>query len=170
MIQTIKIEKADKKRGSCLKPWIFGIAAGVLVVMLPVILPVRFPSSYTFCLSGHSRDLINGVINWFSGLYLPQTFISRKVLLLTSPAVIAGAYIASAVYGERRRVRASKPLYSLFAGAAVMLIGITIFGCPTRLIIRAGYGDIYGIAAAVSLFAGTAAASIFIKLKWRFGR
>ena len=159
----------DVKTGY-LKPWIFGIIAGVLVVVPGLLIPMRFPSAYGFCLSGHSRDLINGIINWISGLYLPQTYISRKILLLTSPAVIAGAFTAALIFRERQKIKASRPVLSLLFGAVVMLIGIIIFGCPTRLIIRAGFGDIYGIAATAALFAGVAIASIVLKLKWRFGK
>lgn len=153
-----------------LKPWIFGIIAGILVVLPGVLLPLRFPASYSFCLSGHSRDLVNGIINWFSGLYLPQTYISRKILLLSSPAVIAGAFTSAMIFRERRKIKASRPIISFLLGSAVMLIGIVIFGCPTRLIIRAGFGDVYGIAAALAMFIGVALAAIFLKLRWRLSK
>lgn len=153
-----------------LKPWLFGIIAGFLVVVPGLLIPMRFPSAYGFCLSGHTRDLVNGIINWVSGLYLPQTYISRKILLLSSPAVIAGAFAAALLFKERQTIKADKPVLSLLFGGAVMLIGIVIFGCPTRLIIRAGFGDIYGIAATLALFAGVALATFILKLNWRFGK
>ena len=162
------MEQIERKK--YLKPWIFGIIAGIIVVIPGVLLPVHFPASYAFCLSGHSRDLINGIINWVSGLYLPQTYISRKILLLTSPAVILGAFTAAAFFKERRKIGAAHPLLSFLSGAAVMLIGIVIFGCPTRLIVRAGFGDIYGIAAAASMFTGVALATFVLKLKWSMSK
>ncbi len=153
-----------------LKPWLFGIIAGVIVVVPVMFLPVKVPVSYSFCLSCHTHDLINGLINWFSGLYLPQTFVSRKILLLTSPAVIAGAFTAAAIFGERKKVKAERPVQSFLSGAFIMLIGIIIFGCPTRLIIRAGFGEVYGIVAVAGMVVGIVAASYLIRFKWKFGR
>lgn len=157
-------------KGRYLKPWLFGIIAGIIVVVPGLYLPVRIPASYNFCLSCHTHDLINGIINWFSGIYLPQTFISRKLLLLTSPAVIAGAFAAALIYGEKRKVKAERPLQSFLIGALVMQIGIVIYGCPTRLIIRAGYGEIYGIFAVGAMILGVVIASFIVRFKWRIGR
>ena len=153
-----------------LKPWLFGIIAGIIVVIPVFISSVKIPASYSFCLSCHTRDLINGIINWITGLYLPQTFISRKILLLTSPAVIAGAFTAARIYNEKRKVKSEKPVQSFLIGALVMLIGLVIYGCPTRLIIRAGFGEIYGILAVSSMVVGVISATFLIKLKWRTGR
>ena len=158
------------RAGRYMKPWLFGIIAGILVVVPGFYLPVRIPASYTFCLSGHTHDLVNGIINWFSRLYLPQTFISRQLLLVTSPAVIAGAFTAALIYGEKRKIKAERPLQSYLLGALVMLIGIVIYGCPTRLIIRAGFGEVYGIVAVAAMIFGVVIATLITRLVWRIGR
>lgn len=157
-------------KGRYLKPWIFGIIAGVIVVVPGFFLPVRIPASYNFCLSCHTHDLINGIINWFSGTYLPQTFISRKLLLVTSPAVIAGAFVAARMYSEKRRIKAEKPIQSFLIGSLVMLIGIVIYGCPTRLIIRAGFGEVYAIFAVTAMILGVVTASFIVRLRWKISR
>ena len=50
-----------------------------------------------------------------------------------------------------------------------MVIGIVIFGCPTRIVLRAGYGEVYGIVALAGMFVGIAAATVLMKLRWSSG-
>jgi hypothetical protein len=150
-----------------LKPWIFGIAAGIIVVSAEVLFNIFPPSAYAFCLACHVRDFVNSVINTFSGTRFEISEIAGKALMLTSPAVILGAFIGAKISGEYRFQKPQRPVLSFILGFAIMIIGIIIFGCPTRIIIRAGYGEFYGIIAMAGLILGAVIGTLAIKFWYR---
>lgn len=148
-----------------LKPWIFGVTLGLIIVLSEVLLRIHPPSAYVFCLAGHTRDLVNTIINHIADTRYPQTFLSRKFLLLTSPAVFFGAWLAARFHNERANQPARQKTGSFLRGFMVMLIGIAIFGCPVRIVVRAGYGDWYGVAALCGLGIGITIATLYMRFK-----
>jgi hypothetical protein len=157
------------KAGRIVKPWVFGIAAGALLVGADAALRIAPPSAYAFCLSCHARDLVNTVVNALAGTRWQVTEVASRALLLTSPGVIAGAFLAARLAGERKARRADRPVLFAALGFLVMTVGILIFGCPTRIVLRAGYGEFYGLAALAGLLAGTAVATVAMILRMRAG-
>ena len=155
------------KRQSYLKPWIFGVIAGSTFVLAEVVFGIYPPSAYAFCLSCHVRDLLNTAVNAVFRTHYQITAVAERALLLTSPGVFLGAFIAARVNRETRARKPDRPLGSAVLGFLVMTIGIVIFGCPTRIVLRAGYGEIYGIAAFIGMVAGIAATTGALKLWWR---
>jgi hypothetical protein len=153
-----------------LKPWIFGVLAGSLFVMAEAVFPISPPSAYAFCLSCHVRDLVNTVVNAVFHSRFQATEVASRALMLTSPGVLVGALLAARVNREIRPRKADKPLLFAALGFLVMTIGIVIFGCPTRIVLRAGYGETYGIVALVGMFGGIAAATFLMKLRSAHGR
>ena len=146
-------------------PWMFGIIAGILFVGVEVLLSVYPPSAYAFCLTCHTRDLINRVINAVFHSNFQVSLISRRILFLTSPAILLGAYTAARSHGERHILRADRPVRFFLYGFVIMVLGILIFGCPTRLILRSGYGDIYAIAGVIALIVGILGGTLIMKLR-----
>jgi hypothetical protein len=148
-----------------LRPWIFGVLAGSLFVVAELVLGTYPPSAYAFCLTCHARDLLNTIVNALFHSRFQATEVASRALMLTSPGVFIGAVIAARVNGEIRPRKADVPLRSAVLGFLVMTIGIVIFGCPTRLMLRAGYGEIYGIVAVLGMFGGIAASTVVMKLR-----
>ena len=137
-----------------LKPWFFGIIAGVIFVSVEAAFNFYPPSAYAFCLSCHTRDLVNTVVNTLFEARFQTAAISGRALMVTSPAVVFGAFLSSRLFKEQRRQKSPRPMLFFVYGFIVMISGLIIFGCPTRIIIRSGYGDVYGIAALIGMFAG----------------
>lgn len=153
------------RKQTYLKPWIFGIIAGTLFVLVEVIFSFYPPGAYAFCLSCHTRDLINTLSNWFFQTGFQVAAVGKQALMLTSPAVLLGAFLAAYFFRERRLQKAERPLLFFVLGFSIMIIGILIFGCPTRLLLRSGYGDLYGIAAVLAMLGGIFAGTAL--LTWR---
>ncbi len=149
-----------------MKPWVFGVAAGSIFVLAEVAFPISPPSAYAFCLSCHVRDLVNTVVNAVARSRLPVAEVAGRALMLTSPGVLLGAFLAARLHGEWQPRRADRPLLLAVLGFVVMIIGIVIFGCPTRIVLRAGYGEVYGIVALVGMLVGIAAATLLMKVRW----
>ena len=154
-------------RPRTLRPWLFGVIAGVVFVGAEALLGIYPPSAYAFCLACHVRDLVNTAWNAVAGAALETTGLARRALLLTSPGVLLGALAAAALYRERRRQKLERPLPYFLAGLTVMTVGIVIFGCPTRIVLRAGYGEVYGIAALAGMLAGIACGTLLLRLRVR---
>ena len=90
-------------RRGYVKPWIFGIIAGAMVVLAEAFAGLYPPAAYSFCLTCHTRDLVNTLVNGLFGAHFQTTVISRRVLMLSSPAVLIGAFAAAALNGEFNR-------------------------------------------------------------------
>lgn len=146
-------------------PWMFGILAGALFVGAEVLLSVYPPSAYAFCLTCHTRDLVNRIVNAVFSTNFQVSVISRRILFLTSPAIFIGAFAAARMHSERRILKADKPVRFLLYGFVIMIIGILIFGCPTRLILRSGYGDLYAIAGVIAMVVGIVCGTLVMKLR-----
>jgi hypothetical protein len=152
------------------RPWIFGIAAGSLLVLAEAFFKVSPPQAYAFCLSCHVRDLVNTALNALFNARYQVAEVAERALLLTSPGVILGAFIAARAHGEHSARRADRPVLFAALGFVVMIVGILIFGCPTRIVLRAGFGEFYGIAALVGMLAGIAVSTVLMRLRLRAGR
>jgi hypothetical protein len=137
-----------------LKPWLFGIIAGGMFVFAEVIFNLYPPTAYTFCLTCHARDFVNTIVNLLFNTNYQITFLARRVLMTTSLCVMAGAFIAARIFDEFRFRKSTNPTLSFLTGFIIMITGIVIFGCPTRIVIRSGYGDVYGIVALIGIFIG----------------
>jgi hypothetical protein len=150
-----------------LKPWVFGVLAGSLVVLAEAFANLYPPAAYSFCLTCHTRDLVNTLLgSMFPGPF-QTTLLARRVLMVTSPAVLLGGFLASRWSGEFKKQKSSRPLVFALYGFIVMTVGILIFGCPTRIAIRTGYGDLYGIAALAAMVLGIWASTFFLRAIWR---
>ncbi|MCP4395862.1 MAG: hypothetical protein GY801_00930 [bacterium] len=150
-----------------LQPWLFGVIAGALVVLAEVVLKLAPPSAYVVCLSCHTRDLLNTIINAVWAGNYPTAVLAKRMVMLTSPGVLLGAFAAAKMFDERRIHRSTHPVWFFLIGFGVMLIGLVIFGCPTRIVIRVGYGEFYGIAALVGMIAGILCGTVVMRLRWR---
>jgi hypothetical protein len=155
-----------RMKGLYIKPWIFGVAAGIMFVSAEAFLPLYPPAAYSFCLTCHVRDLVNTIVNHIFVTHFETAFIARRVIMLTSPALVIGAFLTSRAFGEYRRVKSESPLIFFLSGFAVMIVGILIFGCPTRIVIRTAYGDLYGIVGFAGLFGGVWIGTEVMKRIW----
>jgi len=150
-------------RKGYLKPWLFGIIAGSMVVSFEALFNFYPPSAYSFCLTCHTRDLVNQTVNLIFRTNFQTAPISHRAVEATSFFVILGAFIAARRYREYRLQKSNRPLLFFAAGFVVMILGILIFGCPTRIAVRVGYGDLYGIIAFVGMVFGVWIGTILLR-------
>jgi len=151
------------QRRRILKPWLFGVIAGSLFVAVEAFLRVYPPSAYGFCLTCHVRDLAGAAINALFGTNVQTAVIARRMLMITSPSVLLGAWLAARRCREHHVLPSSRPLGFFLLGFAVMTTGLIIFGCPTRIVLRAGYGELYGLVALGGMAAGITGATLLVR-------
>ena len=131
-----------------------GAATGALAVVLDVWGGVRPPAAYGYCITCHTRDLIDWVANRLFALGWEVALPGAQLPILTVVGVLLGALLAARLAGELRARPAAHPWLSVFAGVLVVNFGLLALGCPTRQVIRLGYGDWTALAAVGGIVLG----------------
>ncbi len=84
--------------------------------------------------------------------------------LLTVVGLVLGSFLASIRNGEFGSINLGGNSRQFVFGAVVMCAALFVSGCPTRLIIRTGYGDL----AAVLALGGVAIGVVIATLSMRW--
>lgn len=133
---------------------------GVIVGLAALVLTaLGNPANMGFCIACFIRDIAGGL-----GLHSAE-----KVQYLRPEIVglVLGATIA-ALAGKEFRARAgSAPALRFVLGMIVMVGALAFLGCPLRMVIRLGGGDLTAIAGLVGFAAGIGAGVVFLKKAFR---
>ena len=122
------------------------------------------PAAYGLCSACHGRDLENWIINNVEGKHLFVTAAGSHWPLFTVVGVVLGSMAAARRNGELKSIDIGGNLHQFILGGVVMCAALFVGGCPTRIIIRTGYGD---VAAALTL-GGIAAGIVTATLSMRW--
>jgi hypothetical protein len=143
----------------------YGVVVAVLAVVVGEWLGVSPPAAYGLCSACHGRDLSTWVINHTEGKHLFITAAGAKGWpLLTVVGVVIGSYLASKRNGEHASINLGGNARQFAYGAVVMGAALFVGGCPTRILIRTGYGDLSGALALGGVAFGIVAATL--SLRW----
>ncbi len=143
------------------KKWVIlgGLAFGVLGALL-----VNWgnPGNMGTCVACFVRD-ISGALN------LHQAGVVQYI----RPEVIGftlGAMITAFAFREWRPRGGSSPLIRFFLGAFAMIGALVFLGCPVRLLLRLGGGDLNAITGLAGLIFGIIIGILFLKKGFNLGR
>ena len=156
--------KATEERTSCLdtmarNPLYVGLAIGILAAFVQVLLiSAGGLEAYGFCVACHTRDVVNVAVNDIAGTKLAVAAISQNALLpvLTVIGVLIGAFVSARHYQEFRAKAGSAVSYIwyLLGGLFFMIFALFMGGCPYRLGIRIGYGDVVAFIGVIAIIVG----------------
>ncbi len=163
MIMAETKAKCDES-ASCLdtlarNPLYVGIAIGILAAFVQVLLiSAGGPEAYGFCVACHTRDVVNTAVNDVAGTKLAMAAISQNAILpvLTVVGVLIGAFISAKAYTEFRTKTGSAISYIWYAigGLLFMIFALFMGGCPYRIGLRVGYGDVVALIGLFGIIAG----------------
>ena len=143
------------------KIWVIvgGLAFGVFGALL-----VNWgnPGNMGTCVACFLRD-ITGALN------LHQAGIVQYI----RPEIIGftlGALITAFSFGEWRPRGGSSPLIRFMLGAFAMIGALVFLGCPVRLLLRLGGGDLNAVTGLAGLVVGIAVGVFFLKRGFNLGR
>jgi YedE family putative selenium metabolism protein len=143
------------------KKWVIagGLAFGVLGALL-----VNWgnPGNMGTCVACFVRDITGA-------LGLHRTGAVQYI----RPEIIGfglGAFITALAFREWRPRGGSSPLIRFFLGAFAMIGALVFLGCPVRLLLRLGGGDLNAITGLAGLVFGIAVAVFFLKRGFTLGR
>lgn len=164
-----KFNEAKKKNTYAFirHPAFLGAVIGILAAFAQVLLiSAGGPVAYGFCIAGHTRDLVNGIVNSVAATTLFQAPISQNAILpvLSVVGVLIGGYLSARVNREHK-VKKSTPMGYLayFIGGVLVIQFTGIFGgCPYRAALRTAYGDLTALLFIIMMALGVVLGAIFM--------
>jgi hypothetical protein len=156
-----------EENSSCLdtlakNPLYVGLAIGILAALVQVLLiSAGGPEAYGFCVACHTRDVVNVAVNDIAGTKLAVAAISQNAILpvMTVIGVLIGAFVSARYYQEFRTKAGSAVSYIwyLLGGIFFMIFALFMGGCPYRMGLRIGYGDVVALIGVLAIIAGVLA-------------
>jgi hypothetical protein len=122
------------------------------------------PAAYGLCSACHGRDLVDWTLNHVEGKHLFVTAAGADWPLFTVVGVVVGSLLAAKRNGELRSINLGGNARQFGFGAVVMCAALFVGGCPTRIVIRTGYGDVAALIALVGVAGGVVAATL--SMRW----
>jgi len=140
-------------------PLYVGLAIGILAAIVQLLLiSAGGPEAYGFCVACHTRDVVNVAVNDIFGTKLAVAAISQNAILpvMTVVGVLIGAFISARGYEEFRTKTGSAASYTghLLGGIFFMIFALFMGGCPYRLALRIGYGDVVAFIGVIAIVIG----------------
>ena len=140
-------------------PLYVGLAIGILAAFVQLLLiSAGGPEAYGFCVACHTRDLVNIGVNDVTGMKLAAAPISQNAILpvLTVIGVLIGAFVSARYYQEfkTKSGNAVSYLWYLLGGLFFMIFALFMGGCPYRMGLRIGYGDVVALIGVIAIIIG----------------
>ena len=132
------------------------ILAGFLTGLAALLLTkLGNPANMGFCIACFERDIAGAL-----GLHG-----AAKVQYLRPeiPGLVLGAALAALIFREWRAKAGSSPATRFFLGAAVMIGALDFLGCPLRMMIRLGGGDLNALTGLAGFAAGIFVGTRFLR-------
>lgn len=144
------------------KYWLV-MLTGLLVGAAAVVLTAfGNPKNMGFCIACFLRDIAGSLK--LHGAGVVQYF--RPEIL----GIVAGACIMALIGKEFKPKAGSSPVIRFTLGAAVMVGALVFLGCPLRMVIRIGGGDLNAIIGLVGFVLGILIGIFFLKHNFSLGR
>ena len=120
------------------------------------------PKNMGFCIACFERDIAGAL--GLHGAEAVQYFRPEIV------GIVLGALIASLCFREFKGKSGSSPFLRLLLGMLVMIGALVFLGCPLRMVIRIGGGDLNALVGLAGFIVGILAGVVFLKKGFTLGR
>lgn len=141
-----------------------GIAAsGAIMAVIAVGLQYfGNPANMGLCVACFERDIAGAL-----GLHRADIvqYIRPEI-----PALLLGAFVAAACFGEFKPRAGSAPLARFILGMCAMLGALVFLGCPWRALLRLAGGDLNALTGLAGLITGVGIGTIFFRKGYSLGR
>lgn len=140
-------------------PIIAGISLGILGVVL-----VFFgnPPNMGICAACFTRDIAGAI-----GLHNANTLAYIRVEII---AIVIGAMLSALFFKEFKPQASNSGIIKFTLGIFAMIGALVFLGCPWRMILRLGAGDLSALSGLVGFVCGILAGVFFIKRGYSLGR
>lgn len=139
------------------------LLAGVVVGIAALVLTaLGNPKNMGFCIACFERD-IAGALGLHSAAKVQ--YIRPEII-----GIVLGATITAIAAKEFRAKAGSSPACRFVLGMFVMIGALVFLGCPLRMVIRLGGGDLTAVAGLLGFLAGILVGVVFLKKGFSLGR
>ena len=136
-----------------------GVVVGVAALILTA---AGNPKSMGFCIACFERD-IAGALGLHSAAKVQ--YIRPEII-----GIVLGALLSAVAAKEFRGRAGSSPACRFVLGLFVMIGALVFLGCPLRMVIRLGGGDLTAVAGLLGFLAGILVGIVFLKKGFSLGR
>ena len=139
------------------------VLAGVVVGVAALILTAAGnPKNMGFCIACFERDIAGAL-----GL---QSAAKVQYIRPEIPGIVLGALLSAMAFREFKARAGSCPASRFVLGLFVMIGALAFLGCPLRMVIRLGGGDLTAVAGLLGFLAGILVGVAFLKKDFSLGR
>ena len=136
-----------------------GVVVGVAALILTA---AGNPKNMGFCIACFERD-IAGALGLHSAAKVQ--YIRPEII-----GIVLGALLSAVAAKEFRGRAGSSPASRFVLGLFVMIGALVFLGCPLRMVIRLGGGDLTAVAGLLGFIAGILVGIVFLKKGFSLGR
>jgi YedE family putative selenium metabolism protein len=138
---------------------ISGLLLGILGVVL---VKLGNPANMGVCVACFVRDIAGGL-----GLHRAAAV---QYLRPEISGFVLGSFLAAVLTGEFRARGGSSPILRFLIGFAVMVGALVFLGCPLRMVLRLGAGDLNALVGLLGFIAGIGVGVLFLQRGFSLGR
>jgi len=139
------------------------LATGVVVGVAALVLTaLGNPKNMGFCIACFERDIAGAL-----GLHSAAKVQYMRPEIM---GIVLGALLAALAAREFRARAGSSPACRFVVGMFVMIGALVFLGCPLRMVIRLGGGDLTAVAGLLGFIAGILVGVAFLKKGFSLGR
>jgi len=149
------------------KDMIWVIVAGAIVGVLAVILTkLGNPANMGFCMACFERDIVGalGFFNW------EKPAIAIRYIRPEIIGIMLGGFLTALAYKEFKPRSGSAPATRFILGIFMMIGALVFLGCPTRMVIRMGGGDLNAWVGLLGFIAGIGGGVLLLRQGFNLGR
>ena len=134
--------------------WLVVAAGGAVGLAAVVLTALGNPANMGFCIACFLRDIAGAC-----GLHgaAKVQYIRPEII-----GLVLGAFVMSVAMKEFRAKAGSSPATRFVLGAFVMIGALAFLGCPLRMVIRLGGGDLNALVALAGFVCGILAGVVFL--------
>ncbi len=135
-----------------------GVIIGALIISL---MKLGNPPNMGICIACFERDIAGAL-----GLH------QAKLVQYIRPEIIGivfGALVAALIFRDFKPTSGSSPLIRFMLGMFSMIGALVFLGCPLRMTIRLGGGDLNALVGLLGFVAGIAVGTLFLKSNFDLG-
>lgn len=136
-----------------------GVVVGVAALILTA---MGNPKNMGFCIACFERDIAGALGLHSAG---KVQYIRPEII-----GIVLGSLIAALAAKEFRAKAGSSPACRFVLGLFVMIGALVFLGCPLRMVIRLGGGDLTAVAGLLGFLAGILVGVVFLKKGFSLGR
>lgn len=151
------------KENSWLREHLWILLTGVVVGVAALVLTAMGnPKNMGFCIACFERD-IAGALGLHSAAKVQ--YIRPEII-----GIVLGSTVMAVAMKEFKARAGSSPACRFVLGLFVMIGALVFLGCPLRMVIRLGGGDLTAVAGLVGFVAGILVGIVFLRKGFSLGR